>query len=115
MPARTSTRQAAVKANEALSHGSAGVSGTKPRGSSSSHLPLKKEKKDAKPHKGSKYEKPSVTEEAQEVKSSEDTSQPQATVNKQPREAPPTKVEESDQDGTGLEEKEPKKAADGEN
>lgn len=103
MPARTSTRQAAVKANQAFSQGA----GTKRKGPTSTRLPQKKEKKDVKPNEGNHYEKPSVTEEAQEIKTSEDPSQAQATVNKQPAEAPPKGMEEPVQTDGVVEKKEP--------
>jgi hypothetical protein len=90
MPTRTSTRQAAVKANKAFNQGA----GTKRRGSSSSQLPSKKGKKDVKPNDGDGYQKPSVTEEAQEIKPNEDPTKTQATVNKQPTDAPPEKAVE---------------------
>jgi hypothetical protein len=109
MPARTSTRQAAVKANQAFGQGA----GTKRKGPASSHLPPKKGKKDLKPNEENNYEKPSVTEEAQEIRFSEDPTQAQATVNKQPTEAPPKRAEEPVQKDIVVEEK-PEPAADGE-
>lgn len=90
MPTRTSTRQAAVKANKAFNQGA----GTKRRGSSSSQIPPKKGKKEVKPNEANNYQKPTVTEEAQEIKPSEDPTKAQTTVNKQPTEAPPEKVVE---------------------
>ncbi|GAM40884.1 hypothetical protein TCE0_041r13584 [Talaromyces pinophilus] len=111
MPTRTSPRQAAVKANEALNQGA----GTKRRGSSSSQIPPKKGKKEVKPNEPNKYQKPTVTEEAQEIKPSEDPTKAQATVNKQPTEAPPEKVVEPVEQEEVKEEKEeePEKAANG--
>jgi hypothetical protein len=105
MPARTSTRQAAVKANQAFTHGPAGSKrkGSAPKGS----LP-KKGKKDEKIKEGAAYEKPSVTEEAQEIRPSEAWSDTQATVNKQPTEAPPQRAEEPVTDGAVKEEEETK-------
>jgi hypothetical protein len=103
MPARTSTRQAAVKANQAFSQGPAGSKrkGSAPKGS----LP-KKGKKDEKIKGGVAYEKPSVTEEAQEIRPSEAWSDTQATVNEQPTEAPPQRAEEPVTDGAVKEEAE---------
>ena len=114
MPIRTSPRQAAVKANKAFNQGA----GTKRRGSSSSQIPPKKGKKEVKPNEPNNYQKPTVTEEAQEIKPSEDPTKAQATVNKQPTEAPPEKVVESvEQDEVKDEEEEkkeePEKAANG--
>ncbi|OKL56688.1 hypothetical protein UA08_07991 [Talaromyces atroroseus] len=109
MPARTSTRQAAVKANQAFGQGA----GTKRKGPESGHLPPKKGKKDLKPDEGNNYEKPSVTEETQEIKSSEDPSQAQTTVNKQPTEAPPKRAEEPEQKDAVVEEKKPENVANG--
>uniref|UniRef100_A0A093VTZ3 Reticulocyte-binding protein 2 like a n=3 Tax=Talaromyces marneffei PM1 TaxID=1077442 RepID=A0A093VTZ3_TALMA len=102
MPTRTSTRQAAVKANKAFNQ-SAGI---KRRGSSSSQLPSKKGKKDVKPNEGNGYQKPTVTEEAQEIKPSEDPTKVQTTVNMQPTEAPPEKSVEPAQEGGVKEDKE---------
>lgn len=112
MPARTSTRQAAVKANKAFSQGA----GAKRKGSASSQIPPKKGKKDVKPNEGINYQKPSVTEEAQEIKPSEDPTKAQATVNEQPTEAPPEKaVEPVQADDVKEEEKkeEPETGANG--
>lgn len=115
MPTRTSTRQAAVKANKALNQGT----GTKRRGSTSSQLPSKKGKKDVKPSEGDGYQKPSVTEEAQEIRPSEDPTKAQATVNKQPTEAPPEKAvepiqeEEVKEEEKGEEKQEPEKPVNG--
>ncbi|CRG88189.1 hypothetical protein PISL3812_05216 [Talaromyces islandicus] len=86
MPARTSTRQAAAKANKAFAQGAAG---SKRKGSAQKGSLPKKGKKDEKIKEGAPYEKPSVTEEAQEIRPSEAWSDSQATVNKQPTEAPP--------------------------
>lgn len=105
MPTRTSTRQAAVKANKAFNQGA----GTKRRGSSSSQISPKKGKKDVKPNESNNYQKPTVTEEAQEIKQVEDITKPQSTVNKQPTEAPPEKVIEPTQEEEVKEEKEEKK------
>ncbi|KAI7972737.1 hypothetical protein EIK77_002330 [Talaromyces pinophilus] len=116
MPTRTSPRQAAVKANEAFNQGA----GTKRRGSSSSQIPPKKGKKEVKPNEPNKYQKPTVTEEAQEIKPSEDPTKAQATVNKQPTEAPPEKVvepveqEEVKEEEEEGKKEEPEKAANGE-
>lgn len=113
MPTRTSTRQAAVKANKAFNQGA----GTKRRGSSSSQIPPKKGKKEPKPNEATNYQKPTVTEEAQEIKPSEDPTKAQATVNKQPTEAPPEKVVEPAQEEEVREEEEkkeePEKAVNG--
>ncbi|EED12407.1 conserved hypothetical protein [Talaromyces stipitatus ATCC 10500] len=112
MPARASTRQAAVKANKAFSQGA----GAKRRGSSSSQIPPKKGKKDVKPNEGNNYQKPSVTEEGQEIKPSEDPTKAQATVNEQPTEAPSKKVgEPAQEDGVKEVEQreEPEKGANG--
>jgi hypothetical protein len=105
MPTRTSTRQAAVKANKAFNQGA----GTKRRGSSSSQVPPKKGKKDVKPNEASNYQKPTVTEEAQEIKPSEDSTKAQGTVNKQPTEAPPDKAVEPAHEEEVKEEKEEEK------
>lgn len=115
MPTRTSTRQAAVKANKAFNQGA----GTKRRGSSSSQVPPKKGKKDVKPNEADNYQKPTVTEEEQEIKPSEDPTKAQGSVNEQPTEASPEKAVESAQEGEVKEEKaeekkeEPEKAANG--
>lgn len=115
MPTRTSTRQAAVKANKAFNQGA----GTKRRGSSSSQIPPKKGKKDVKPNEANNYQKPTVTEETQEIKPIEDPTKAQATVNKQPSEAPPEKAVEPAQEKEVKEEEdeemkeEPEEAANG--
>lgn len=105
MPTRTSTRQAAVKANKAFSQGA----GTKRRGSSSSQIPPKRGKKDVKPNEANNYQKPTVTEEAQEIKPVDGITKPQGTINEQPTEAPPEKVVEPAQEEEVKEEKEEKK------
>lgn len=114
MPARTSTRQAAVKANQAFAQGPAG---SKRKGSAPKGPLPKKGKKDEKIKEGTPYEKPSVTEEAQEIRPSEAWSDAQATVNKQPTEAPPQappqKPEEPVADGAVKEEEEPKQPTPG--
>ncbi|KAH8693955.1 hypothetical protein BGW36DRAFT_384036 [Talaromyces proteolyticus] len=108
MPVRTSSRQAAVKANQAFTHGLAGSK----RKSSADKGPLpKKGKKEEKVKEGTVYEKPSVTEELPEKNPSEAWSDEQVTVNKQPTEAPPQKAEEQLTDGVGKEEEKPKEAA----
>lgn len=110
MPARTSTRQAAVKANQAFNQGA----GTKRKGSTSGGVPPKKGKKDVKPNEGDNYQKPSVTEEAQETNPVEDPTQAQATVNEQPTEAPPKSAnEEIHEDGMKEDEEETGKNAKG--
>lgn len=91
MPARASTRQAAVKANQAFAQGPAG---SKRKGSAAQGPLTKKGKKEVKIKEPAAYEKPSVTEEAQETRPSEAWSDAQATVNQQPTEAPPQKAEE---------------------
>jgi len=96
MPARTSTRQAAAKANQAFSHGAAG---SKRKGSAAKGSLPKKGKKEEKAKEGTDYKKPSVTEEALETEPSESWTAEQATVNKQPTEPPPQKAEKSASDG----------------
>lgn len=101
MPARTSTRQAAVKANQAFTQGPAG---SKRKGSAVKGSLPKKGKKEGKIKEPAAYEKPSVTEEAQEIRPSEAWSDAQATVNRQPTEAPPQKAQEPVTDGAVKEE-----------
>lgn len=105
MPVRTSTRQAAVKANKAFTHGPAAV---KRKGPAPKGPEPKKGKKEEKAKESSAYEQPSVTEEAQEIRPSEAWSDEQATVNKQPTEAPPTRAEEHVSDGDVKQEEETK-------
>lgn len=110
MPTRTSTRQAAVKANQAFTH-----TGSKRKGSTSGQLQPKKGKKDVTPNEGNNYQKPFVTEEGQETKSFEDPSHAQATVNKQPTEAPPKNIDQpAQEDGVKDEDEEANKGTNGE-
>lgn len=64
MPVRTSTRQAAVKANQALSSSAAG---SKRKASTAKGAAAKKERKDE-PKQSANYQKPSVVDEYEEDK-----------------------------------------------
>lgn len=77
MPTRTSTRQAAVKANQAFSHGI----GTKRKVSTQAQSPKKKGKQDVQSQEEKHYEKPSVADEAQETKATESRRKSQILIN----------------------------------